>query len=225
MSALLYYPAPFVEDYYRYFYTGQGIGHRTARNILIQAFIDEFGRNPTLPEIQAVQAVASLESDYGQGWGEQGAGSNNWGAIQGGRPPCDANEFTYTDSHPDGSRYEACFRVYGSPEEGARALIRTVFKRNPSPLPSASRGNLSGFSTSMYESGYYEGFGATKEARIAGHEKAMNTRLERISKALNEPIALNGEKGGPIGPRGNFALPVILIGGAIAYIFLKRRAA
>jgi hypothetical protein len=69
--------------------------HKSAREVIIAAFKQKMGREPSLAEAQLAQAVGAIESSYGQGWKGTGKGSNNWGAVQTKGPG-----FSYQDSRP-----------------------------------------------------------------------------------------------------------------------------
>lgn len=197
--------------------------HLWARDILIQAFREVMSREPSAAELQGAQAVAWGESNYGRGWvkgtDSRAKASNNWGAIQAGKPNngvCPAGTFLYEDTHPTKSgtnvKYQICFRAYGTPLEGAKDLIKTLYgskrkgnadeSRGVGLLNATRDGSVEGFSTSMYDTGYYEGWGKNREERIANHVKYMNRHLKTISKATGEPIAF-----GSPGPDRGEGLP------------------
>lgn len=162
--------------------------HQDARNWAIAGTEAALGREPTLLEVQFVQAVALLESSYGAGWKKDGVGSWNMGAVQAGKPPCDpATSFLYTDSHPqdDGSsvQYEWCYRKYPNPEAGMQHVAQILY--NQMGIEPTS---IEAVSTQMYDKHYYEGFGATREERIAKHIGVLNAGLEKITAALDEPM-------------------------------------
>lgn len=168
----------------------------------------------TLAHVQFVQAVALIESGYGQGWKGDGVGSNNMGAVQAGRPPCNPNtSFQYQDSHPnsDGSStpYTICFKKYDTPTDGMADVARILYKQM-GVKPTSIRA----VATQMYEHHYYEGFGATKEARINGEVKALTNALTKITSALGEPMppAYDGIGG------GSTAIPLVLGGLALAAV-------
>lgn len=176
------------------------MNHTTARAIITSAFFRRFGRNPTRPEAQLVQAIGDLETDYGRGWKPPGTDSHNWGAIQahsGWRGPT----FSYFDTkpQPDGTskRYEQAFRAYATDEEGASDLIRTVYladfantnrDRELVVLPRARAGDTLGFSTGLYDTGYYEGFGRDKAERIRHHHAAVLRSIIEQCHELGEPM-------------------------------------
>lgn len=167
--------------------------HRWARPHVLEALeIASIDPEP-LSVVQGVQAIGWIEAGYGTTWKHAGVGSNNWGAIQDGRPPCDEDEaFLYVDTHPnpDGtsSRYEACFRKYKSPAEGALHLVRQVYGRRPSVVSAARAQNFPGISAELFHTHYFEGFGATPAERIANHYKRLFATARAIAAALEEPI-------------------------------------
>lgn len=167
--------------------------HAEARKAVLEAFEKVFGRRPSLPEAQVLQGVAWLETNYGRGWKGDGKNSNNWGAIQRGKPPCDpANSFLYTDTSPnaDGTStpYSICFRKYATAEEGARDLAIIVYRSRPSVLTAAATGDLFSVSAALHATRYYEGFGKTVGDRISNHHKALRAAVLLQARAFNEPM-------------------------------------
>lgn len=208
---------------------GQGNVHAHARGVVLRAFREVFGRPPNEGEAQAAQLVGWLESHYGRGWRSSGVGSNNWGAIQGGiasgscspntPPPVCAPGAGFlhgdTQPQPDGSskHYMCCYRVYPTEEAGAADLIRVMYGgKRERVRQAAARGDLEGVSREMYDTGYYQGFGATREQRIAGHHKRMKRDLPRIAEAAGFAPAFNGA-GGELGGAG--AMGLAAVGGAL----------
>lgn len=192
---------------------GTGSIHEWARGVIQAAFPKVMGRAPTESEIQAVQAIAHLESSYGRGWKGKAKGSNNWGAIQCGsckkNGRCDPNtSFEHRDStpQPDGTNkwYVTCFKKYPTPEEGAADLIKTLFRSKRKAVKgsdkemtrgellsdAAARGDLRGFSEAMYDTVYYEGTGKDKATRVQRHMGAMQRALESMTKGTGREIAM-----------------------------------
>ena len=123
------------------------LSHAEARKYIVAGFKAIFGREPTVPEAQAVQGVGWLETQYASGWRSDTKPNWNWGAIQSGRPPCNpATSFQYTDTHPTASGasipYTICFAKYATPEAGAAALVREVYQKRPKVLAAATAGDL-----------------------------------------------------------------------------------
>lgn len=166
--------------------------HRWARPLYLQGFREHYERDPSLPEVQAIQGVGWLETRQTTAWTGAGQGSFNAGAIQGGgKPPCPiATSFQYTDTHPnpDGTStpYSICFRRYASAELGMADLIRVGYVRRPRVLAAATRGNFYEVSAELHASRYYEGFGATVAARIANHHKALASAIKSAALAIGE---------------------------------------
>lgn len=170
--------------------------HAQARQAILAAWPHVFADEPTLPELQAVQAVGLEESHYGDWF------NGNWGAIQGGRPDssgnCPPGTFGHGDTHEHGEPYAACFKLYGSQAAAAQDLIRTVFIGSPgtrwdrAPVRRAAQaGDQVAFDTALRKSGYYE-------LPLAKHIEATTKAVKSIATALGEPIALsmNPKKGG-----------------------------
>lgn len=163
------------------------VTHAEARDWAFEGTKEALGREPTLAEVQFVQAVAFLESRYGQGWKNDCVGSFNMGAVQAHMPPCGDDSCLYTDSHPndDGTstKYEVCFKRYTDAVSGMRDVARILYKQmkiRPDSIESVS--------TQLYDHHYYQGFGATRDERIAGHVKALTSALNSITTSLNEPM-------------------------------------
>ncbi len=209
-----------------------------ARELLTRGYLDLFSEAPSLPVAQAMQAQSLHESGYGRGWGrgasDAGQGSNNWGAIQGGiqsgtchpdtpPPVCAPGQgFLHGDTTPlegGGSRhYQCCYRIYASPLEGATDVVRKMFVDRPSVHEAAKRGDLAGFSAAMYDTGYYEGFGPSREDRIWGHMNIIRDKVARIAESLDEPVALSNE---PLEAERrrkakSAALPLLAVGAGLA---------
>ncbi len=182
--------------------------HVWARKILQRVFPEVMGREGTPSELQLVQGVGLYESDYGRGWKGPMKDSKNWGAIQytggpnRGRPEngvCPPGSALQGDSKPTASgknkKFTWCYKTYPTHEAGAADLIKTIFKtgvrgRGKMTLAAAESSSLMDFSSAMYDSGYYGGFGATRGERIAGHVIRMNGKINEITQALNEDVTL-----------------------------------
>lgn len=162
--------------------------HSEARQWAQNGTAEALGREPTYNEVLFVQAIALLESNYGAGWKPPGVGSNNMGAVQGGKPPCNPEtSFLYTDSrpNPDGTstKYQWCYKKYPSPEAGMQDVARILYvNMKIDPI------SIEAVSSQMYDKHYYEGFGATREERIATHVKALTSAVKRITTELEEPM-------------------------------------
>lgn len=174
------------------------MNHAEARQYCIQGFQLKFGREPSLLEVQPLQANGMLESYYATAWKGAGIGSKNWGADQKKKPPCDDTSFLYTDSSPnsDGSStpYSVCFWKFATDAEGVAKMCADMYGSTEDPaqnrhikvLRAAQTGNLYGVSAEMFSVGYYAGFGRTAADRIANHHNAMYRCLKAITAELHE---------------------------------------
>lgn len=184
------------------------------------------GDQPSLSELQAVQAVSRLESGYGS-WGNHpkcgnnGVGSNNWGSVQA-CVPCLEGEKKNScckvrnGECPDGTflcgdydaahnyNYAVCFYKYPTPADGAASVINHMTTHRPKTWAAIKTGDAVAISTAMYDEHYYGGFGKTREDRIEGHVKALTGAAEKIATALGEPLVVKrGGAGGGDGLLGS----------------------
>lgn len=197
-------------------------GEARAREILIPAFRDVIGREGTTNELQIAQGVSRGESYYGQAayknleTGERIAGTNNWTAQQCGsmKPPCVDPCFEATDTRANGTKYQACFRRFATPEEGAVGFLRVLYKDRPAVLAAASAGDVDLVAERMRASKYFE-------LPLERYQGALNTNVDKVAKALGEPRAT------PAGFGGRSRLwpwaPIALLTGAIFYGTIKNR--
>ena len=172
--------------------------HAEAREILADAWRQVYLSDLRASGLQLLQAQAWLETRYGAGWKGAGVDSHNWGAVQASAPPCDpATSFPYGDTHPkaDGTSesYQACFRRYASDMDGASDFIRkaTPTRSNSRALKS---GNALQYATALYDSGYYEGRGKTRAARIGGYARALDSLRSMIAEQLGEKVLDYGKR-------------------------------
>lgn len=206
---------------FRFFTTGFGAGQ--ARDYLEDAFIEIFGRQGTIPELQIAQGVSRGESNYGQAsylnreTGERLSATNNWTAAQcRARPPCPEHCFEATDTHEDGTPYQACFAFYDTPEEGVRAFLRTLYVRGggydrSGVLAAARRGDVRGVSTEMRRTHFFE-------LPLERHIEALTNNTKAVASALNEPWV--GTSGG-VSSGSSIVRPLIfttaVVGGLIYF--------
>jgi hypothetical protein len=177
---------------------------------MAQAFENVMGRKATPSELQYAQAVAWLETNYGNGWKGAMVGSNNWGAVQCalknvGQPGC----LPYQDSQSDGTTYKIGFKSYPSAVAGAEDVVRHVFKNRPRTAAALASTTPSAFRASyaMRREKYYGGFcpNATKQfggeaarASFANPDRDAGTRAcmqeavaahARLTTSLSQEIA------------------------------------
>lgn len=184
------------------------LSHAQARLAILEAWVRLHAEGllpetATIPALQLVQAVGWIESQYGAGWKGLCASSNNWGAVQAGKPPCGPDACEYTDSHPrsDGTSepYQACFRVYSTPAEGAEHMLRVLLRRQ-STIEAALSGDADAFSRAMYAAGYYEGKGRTVSDRIAWQTRRLEAGRLAIATALGEDVPRSSARSGSVSP-------------------------
>ncbi len=167
------------------------------RVLVKHALAQLYGVEPTRELCQLVQAVARLETGYGDHWHGAGKGSNNMGAIQAGAA-WHGDTFSYTDTSPndDGTStpYVTRFRKYSTPEAGTLDLCKVVLTGGKAPgrevavLPFAKKGDIHGFSAGLYDTVYYQGFGRSRTERIAHHQAAVFNACAAMAVALGEPM-------------------------------------
>lgn len=200
-----------------------GLPHAEARATLLRVWPAANLGEATPQALQAMQAVAMLESGYGTGWraGSPMEGSHNWGGTQAGvSAPCPPGTALQGDRHADGTPYKTCFRLYPDDDAGALDMLRTVRRRWGSlRLAVLSSGDADAFSDAQIGSGYTEGTGANPLARrIDYRDKHFLPAVRSIAKALGEPVRWQAtgalEAGGASRPSwiGPAVLAVVAIG-------------
>ncbi len=168
------------------------INFEEQRGAFRRAYVRRFGTDPNQGEVDCAVGVATLETQCGLGWKGAGAGSRNLGAIQCGSSWKGA-KFTYQDTHPnkDGTStlYKVDFRSYPDWDAAWDDYVAVVYvNRGRSRVRMAAAcGDVRGVSEDLYRSGYYEGFGATAEERVANHFRSL-TRA--IARARNQTIKI-----------------------------------
>lgn len=165
--------------------------HRWARPFIIAGLEAQGIPAEPISVVLADQAVGFLETGYSKYWRGNGVGSNNVGAIQKSRPPCDpATSFEFRDTHPneDGTStsYVVCFKKYATLEAGFADLAREVYTRRPRVLLTAQRGSLADVSVELYRSRYYESVGRTVAERIGHHYSALFSSASAIAHACGD---------------------------------------
>lgn len=183
--------------------------HQQAQAMIAVAFLSVLGRAPQGNEVIFAQAVALCETGYGQYWKDAGVGSNNMGAVQAGKPPCDpAVAFPYGDTHEDGQPYAACFRKYVTVQAGFNGLVQVLYKQRPGVLAVARDGSIVEFSTTLRASGYFE-------LALDKHVKAITKCLSTVSSATGQAMPPSGKASA-----GDW-LGTIAVLGVGAWIFWK----
>jgi hypothetical protein len=156
-----------------------------ARAFLLRAW-NRYG-TPLPPAVQAVQAIAHVES--GGGYGAEGTsdpiwqGSNNWGAIK--CPlqsqPCGEGCFSHVDTDANGQAGNYCFRKYDSPADGAAGLLFELMRR-PAVARVLASGNATAIANAMKQPPAYMALPAASYGRLIAQ------RARVVAKNLNEPL-------------------------------------
>jgi hypothetical protein len=156
--------------------------HAAARKLAQIALQRTFGGTPTVGEVKVIAGVGWLETQYGTGWSGDGAGSNNIGAIHA-DPSWNGETFLTTDTKPTATggsvSYVTRFKAYPTAIDGWMDLVRTAFiVRGRSSVRAAAQANdWRGVSQGLFDTGYYEGFGATEAERVGNHYKALSSAI------------------------------------------------
>jgi hypothetical protein len=170
--------------------------HRAARANAAQAFSRVLGVAPTANEVRFLLAEALHDSTFGAGWHGDGVGSNNMGAVHS-YPAWKGETFSYTDSHPDGTRYTQTFKKYPSAIDGWMDLVHEFYVRRSAIRTAANTGDASAVATAMVRTQYAEGFGATEAERIGGWTTALQSCLDEIDGQMGHqgprPVTLTAE--------------------------------
>jgi hypothetical protein len=160
---------------------------RQAREILVSIWQKATGLEPTIPELQYVQAVGRFEGNYGSAWNN----ANNWGAIQCNHaPPCVPGECIETgDSQATGQKYTWCYRVWPTPEAGALGFVPLLTVKRPRTWEAMKKGQTLVASEELY--GYYEGvFNSENRQAMASHYGVKAPRGTALYKAAQtDPVA------------------------------------
>ncbi|HWA29082.1 MAG TPA: peptidoglycan-binding domain-containing protein [Lacunisphaera sp.] len=103
--------------------------------------------------------------------------------------------FVARDSYPDKNGknhwYETKFRKYPNPADGWADLAHVVYRiggRDKLVLPPASKGDTLGFSSGMFDTKYYLGYGKSRDERIAHHHLAVMNAIAAMARELGEPM-------------------------------------
>ena len=132
-------------------------------------------QNTSLTEKQRqyVLAVARGEGFFGNGWGsispiasqfgltgQEGLGSNNWGAVQG---QGNAGSFPHIDYHANGQPYVGTFKRYAQPIDGFNDMANVILGGGTKGAAGAAKiksaidkGNLHDAVYTQHENGYFE---------------------------------------------------------------------
>lgn len=165
------------------------------------------GREPTPTELQAASAISRHETGFSTY--KPFGGHNNFGAVQCCKPnadgECPPGSFLHKDSYPTDKgtsvSYAICFKSYPDAVTGASDFVRNITTRRPRTMAALATGDAWQIAAAMYDERYYQGFGATREKRIEGYQKAIIANGEKNARELGEPLLLTlGGDGSPPAP-------------------------
>lgn len=151
---------------------------------------------PLTSDLQWLGAIGVLESGYGSG-----TATNNWGSIQCNHAPPskDGECVELTDHKKDGTAFRWPYRVFQTPEAGARAMIDLILRKWPQAIQRASEGKTLEASRALF--GYYTGVlpkhlrslpePAARDYLTRAHAAAVSERAAKIATALGEKLYLD----------------------------------
>lgn len=160
------------------------------------------GYEPSLAEIQYLQAQGAWEGWYGRGWGRRVspvsgretdmADSHNWGSVQCKSKPvdgvCPEGCGFWFDSRPtaQGQKYyDWCYKKYPDDAHGAAGILE-VLKHFPKVMDVLPGGNLDEIAWQMRLGGYYEGFTTDKRQAARDYAAGLQKMVDEISSAMGE---------------------------------------
>ena len=177
-----------------------------AREVVLDAWAAQHpGLEPTLAEIQAIQAVGRFEGSYGlatrpAAW----VGSHNWGAVQCGHgAPCGDHCFETQDSHADGTVYRWCYKRYPSAVDGAADVVRLLTDKRPTVWAAMRAGSADDIAGQMRETGYHETPAPKYAERISANARELAEALGEpwvVRRAVDPPLMVE-----PVAPAGEDA--------------------
>lgn len=172
------------------------LSHAQARIHLAEAWLIEFpGIQPSLAELQAIQAIGLHEGSYGdaKAWG-RAYDPNNWGAVQctTHKPPdCQPGHcFPHGDSDPFKGKYIWCYREYATPTDGAGHLVRLLTKYRPTTADAIMIGDASEIARTMYYSNYYGGGHRSAALNVNAYRDRIMKAATVIAQSLKEELTL-----------------------------------
>jgi hypothetical protein len=184
--------------------------HRWARGVLLSAWQTVFGADPSLQELQTLQAQGALEGWYGfAATPPEWAGSNNWGAID--WTPGDAGTFDFfesTDHDVNGNEIHVRFRKYATPEDGAADLLREALVRRPDAAAALPSG-LQAYAETLRANHYFV-------APATQYAAGLLSNATEIANALGEPLSVSLEGGESTGT--SLGAGAVLVGIALAMV-------
>jgi len=109
--------------------------------------------------------------------------------------------FKSTDTSPSNTQpgvnttYEVSFRQFKdapgpdgtmrpASDWAAYDFLRSIAHDRPTSFAAAKSGNINTYCAALYDSHYYQGYGTTREERIAGYDKGIRSHVPHIAAAL-----------------------------------------
>jgi len=140
--------------------------------------------------LDLVQAVARFETSYGEGWAKScpaAVGSNNWGAVH---ATALQPSIECTDHREDGTPYQARFRVYATPEDGAADVIAILWRMpHVRAFLLGDEADPEGMARAMRADRYYEAPVRTYTAGLRRNWSAIRTSLGRTGPSVIAIVA------------------------------------
>ena len=140
--------------------------------------------------LDLVQAVARFETSYGEGWATScpaAVGSNNWGAVH---ATALQPSIECTDHREDGTPYQARFRVYATPEDGAADVIAILWRMpHVRAFLLGDEADPEGMARAMRADRYYEAPVRTYTAGLRRNWSAIRTSLGRTGPSVIAIVA------------------------------------
>ena len=157
---------------------------KDAQGLLSGAWTAVVGEPPSRETAQLLTAHWALETDGGRAMP-----GHNFAGIKA-SPQARGEIFDTIEGHGAARReVRARFRVYDSPEAGARDYVSLLEARYPVALEAARVGDASGFVNALAAGGYFT-------ADPAAYSSGLRHRLESIEKNTMSP-AVGGPTPGP----------------------------
>lgn len=191
------------------------MNHVQAKPVVEAAWRQVWGRDPTPLEALYAQAIASLETGYGQSgqfqkYAEQG--QYNWGGIQSASKLQNGNEcppgWVYgVDQHP------TCFRAFPTQEEAAAYFIHTLTKGRWPGVVDAMTGSPEDVARAMRTPAppYYTGIDGTEDQKVAFYAGLIQKNIDAIAQNLPIPSVPGAPSGG--GGGGSTFIRLVALGG------------
>jgi hypothetical protein len=190
-----------------------GLSHAQAHDVVVAAWQNVHGREPSAREALYAQAIAFLESGYGRA-GQFGTlaarGQYNWGALE--------RRVNADGSCPDGfalgvDQGQVCFYVFSSDVDAATAFVRTLTKGHW-PVLQAMQGTPEDVAAAMrVPPPYYAGTASTEAQKVADYATAIRNAIKSIGTSVPGPVSAAG--------RG-ILLPLAVVSG-LAYLAYRNR--